>query len=58
MATVKILVDVFARGERVLKKDDVRELDGAELARALRRQWGMVVDPPAVTEHAKAKRKG
>lgn len=63
MATVKILTDVFARGERILKKDDVAELDGELLARVLRRAWGVVSDAPAEPEKAadapaKGKRKG
>lgn len=63
MATVKILADVFARGERILKKDDVAELDGDLLARVLRRGWGVVSDTPAETSApvetaTKGKRKG
>ncbi len=60
MATVKILVDVFARGECILKKDDVAEIEGELLARVLRRRWGVVSEAPAEPVEAapKGKRKG
>lgn len=58
MATVKILTDVYARGELVLKKDDVLQLEGADLARIVRRQWGAVVESPQEPDAGKAKRKG
>lgn len=58
MATVKILSDIYARGEIVLKKDDVLELEGEELARIVRRRWGAVVESPPVVEPPKSKGKG
>lgn len=43
MPNVKIIADVFERGVRVHSSGDIVELDDATAAKAVRREWGLIV---------------
>lgn len=48
MARVKILQNVYQRGEVQFRRDEITELEGPDLAKALRRSWA--VELPDATE--------
>lgn len=66
MARVKILQNVYARGEVRFRRDEIADLVGGELAMAVRRAWAVelpavpepTVEKPAADPGAKNGRKG